>query len=59
MHPKTIRLLHSLIVTFRGYKYVAQTIIPGILSSDVNSITVKSFTMKIYTIKLYLCTIVA
>lgn len=39
MHPKTIRLLHSLIVNYRGYKFIAQTIIPGILSSDINSIT--------------------
>lgn len=37
--PKGLRLLQTLLVSYRGWRILIQTIIPGLLSSELNSIT--------------------
>lgn len=37
--PDSLHLLHTVIVFYRGYRVIAQTILPGLLSSELTSLT--------------------
>ena len=39
LRPKGIRLLQTLLVSYRGWRMLVQTIIPGLLTSELNAIT--------------------
>ena len=39
LKPKGLRLLQTLLISYRGWKMLVQTIIPGLLTSELNSIT--------------------
>jgi len=34
-----MRLLHTVLINYRGYKIIGQTIIPGLLSSELSYLT--------------------
>lgn len=37
--PAHLHLLHTVLVFYRGYRIIAQTILPGLLSSELNNLT--------------------
>jgi protein TIF31 len=39
VRPDELHLLHTVLVFFRGYRIIAQTILPGLLSSELNNLT--------------------
>jgi len=39
LHVPQVRLLHTAMVRYRGIKVIGQTVIPGLLSAELNSIT--------------------
>jgi hypothetical protein len=39
LKPKGLRLLQTLLISFRGWRMLVQTIIPGLMTLELNSIT--------------------
>ena len=39
IRPPTLHLLHTVLVFYRGYRVVAQTILPGLLSTELSVLT--------------------
>ncbi len=39
LRPKGLRLLQTAMVSYRGWRMLVQTIIPGLLTSELNAIT--------------------
>lgn len=37
--PDHLHLLHTVLVIYKGYRIIAQTIMPGLLSSELNNLT--------------------